>query len=89
MDGDGCVTESDIRALLNLLTGKSMSQAAEDEVVRQTFAAVPDSEVGITLDAFTRLMDSSYIASLFVPVRRAARDQYFLNTEPHRISPTE
>ena len=81
VDGDGFITEPDIRTMLQLLTGKSLSAAATDEIVRQTLAhSDKDGDGRISAEDFAACGRESYPWESFtVPVRRAARDNYFLS----------
>ena len=80
-DGDGFITEADIRAVLALATGKAMEPSEVAEVVKQTLAAVDkDGDGKISLDDF-RATRVAPFDSFHVPVSRAQRDNYFLRLE--------
>lgn len=87
-DGDGFISAEDIRAVLGLLCGAALSAAAVDEVVRQTLASTDrDGDGRISEEDFNAVRDAFPWSGFTVPVRRAARDQYFLDNG-HSLGPT-
>jgi Ca2+-binding EF-hand superfamily protein len=79
VDGDGLISEADLRAVLQLLTGTTLSAAAVDEIVLQTIRDADADQDGVISRAdFALFSDLFAWESFTVPVRRAARDQYFL-----------
>ena len=88
VDGDGYITESDVRFVLSLLCGTALSSAAADEIVRATIVGADrDGDGRISEDDFSNARDAFPWDSFTVPVRRAARDQYFLDNG-HSLGPT-
>ena len=65
--------------MLQLLTGTTLSAAAVDEIVLQTIRDADADQDGVISRAdFALFSDLFAWDSFTVPVRRAARDQYFL-----------
>ena len=88
VDGDGYITESDVRFVLSLLCGTALSSAAADEIVRATISSADrDGDGQISEEDFSNVRDAFPWDSFTVPVRRAARDQYFLDNG-HSLGPT-
>jgi serine/threonine-protein phosphatase 2B regulatory subunit len=78
VDGDGFITESDIRAVMALATGSAMEEAEVAKVAKQTIAAADkDGDGKISLWDFTNTRIAPW-EGFSVPVSRAARDKYFL-----------
>ena len=73
VDGDGYITEADVREVLLAATGRAM-----EEVVRDTIASVDkDGDGRVSLEDFRAARVAPW-ESYNVPVSRAARDNYFL-----------
>ena len=78
VDGDGFITEGDIREVLKLATGQVM-----EEVVQQTIAAVDkDGDGKISLEDFSRVASWE---SFNVPITRAARANYAAELEEEAL----
>jgi Ca2+-binding EF-hand superfamily protein len=83
VDGDGQISPQDLRAVLELLVGKPpaiLSEAAIEEIICQTIRdSDADKDGVISLDDFSKNVAAFCAWDTFtVPVRRAAREEYFL-----------
>jgi len=82
VDGDGAISEADLRAVLKLLVGDTLSADAVDEIVLQTLRDADREGTGvISREDFAVFGDAYAWETFIVPVRRAARDQYFLECQ--------
>lgn len=80
VDGDGRISEEDIRVVLRMATGSALSAAALNEVAAQTLrAGDKDGDGVISLDDW-RAMPYAW-DTFSVPVRRQEREVYFNTVE--------
>ena len=83
VDGDGQISPHDLRAVLELLVGKPpaiLSEAAIEEIICQTIRdSDADRDGVISHEDFSKNVAAFCAWDTFiVPVRRAAREEYFL-----------
>jgi len=79
-DGDGFITADDIKTVLSMATGKELSEADIEDLVRQTIEATDkDMDGKISLGDFQQI--SIPWGSFTVPIRKSARESYFLKLQ--------
>ena len=74
VDGDGSISEADLRSLLGLIVGSAMTPAAMSEVVARTLAAADaDGDGRISFEDFESSLETFSWFALTVPVTSSSR----------------
>jgi Ca2+-binding EF-hand superfamily protein len=78
-DADGFITGDDLRKMLQMMAGKSLSPSGVDAVIERTLLETDmDRDGRISLADFRASMDTYPWDTFTVPVKKTSREEYFL-----------
>jgi hypothetical protein len=87
MDADGFISGADLRAILGMMVGTSLSAASVDAIVAKTIAQCDlDGDGRISLADFSITMDRYPWDAFTVPVKKTSRLEYFNNSYSEEVA---